>query len=142
MKCPFVIIIDEWDCIFRLFKDDKNWVKYKSCVLATNIDNNESGLNRLIPKLKRGNIEVSTETNVLKGKLGLDFEWGDKEHKTVRFSSIVKQVNTLFKKLVVSDNPERLYLFFDELELSFNTTKQYNNDIIPNIFCQNFFQKL
>ena len=23
-KCPFVIVIDEWDCIFREYKNDKN----------------------------------------------------------------------------------------------------------------------
>lgn len=22
-RCPFVVIIDEWDCIFREFKEDK-----------------------------------------------------------------------------------------------------------------------
>lgn len=113
----------------RIFKNDKNWEKYKSCVLATKIDKNESGLTRLLPKLKRGNVELSADTAILKGKLGLDFEWIDKERATVKFSSIVKQVNTLYKGLVVINNPEKLYLFFDELELSFNTTKQYNNDI-------------
>ena len=113
----------------RVFRKDNNWEKYKSCVLATKIDNNDSGIYRLMPKLKRGSIEVAAETAILKGKLGLDFEWADKECKTVKFSSIVKQVNELYKKLMVAENPETIYLFFDELELSFNTSKQYQNDI-------------
>ncbi|MBN2836876.1 MAG: hypothetical protein JXR48_18115 [Candidatus Delongbacteria bacterium] len=109
------------------FIDNQDFEKYKSCVLAPKIDNDESGISRFLPKLKRGNVELEGDFEFLKGKLGLDFEWINKGKKQVKFSSIVKQADELFKKMKPSK--ARFYIFIDELELTLGKQKQYDKDI-------------
>ena len=52
-NCPFVVIIDEWDCIFREYKQDKeaqeiyldflrDMLKDKSCIALALYDRNSS----------------------------------------------------------------------------------------------------
>jgi hypothetical protein len=109
------------------FIDDNNFKKYKNCVLAPKIGDESSGITRFLPNLKRGNVELEGDFEFLKGKLGLDFEWINKNDKQVRFSSIVRQADELFKKL--KPNNIRFYIFIDELELTLGKIKQYNKDI-------------
>ncbi|OAV66456.1 hypothetical protein Barb6_02594 [Bacteroidales bacterium Barb6] len=45
----------------------------------------------------------------------------------MKFSSIVRQANELFKKLKATKS--EYYIFIDELELSWGKEKQYNKDI-------------
>lgn len=109
------------------FRDDNNWEKYCSCVLAPKLGNEESGIFALFPKLKRGNVEIEGDVELLKGKLGLEFEWDNKEAKLVKFSQIVRQASELYKRLTPSSH--KLYIFIDELELTLSKQKQYQKDI-------------
>ena len=112
-----------------IFKDDDNWKKYQTCVNAAKIGDEKSGIMKLLPKLKRGNIDVNGSLGVVSSKLGLEFEWADEAKTSVKFSDIVKQVNNLYQKLSCAYKATPLYLFVDELELSFDQNKQYKNDI-------------
>ncbi|OAV75613.1 hypothetical protein Barb7_00750 [Bacteroidales bacterium Barb7] len=109
------------------FEINNDFNKYKSCVLAPKIGDEKSGITGFLPKLKRGNVELEGDFDLFKGKLGLDFEWTDKNTKQVKFSSIVKQANELFKELKATKS--EYYIFIDELELSLGKLKQYNKDI-------------
>ena len=109
------------------FEDDSNWEKYSKCVSAPKLGNEESGLMRLLPKLKKGNVEIEGDFELLKGKLGLEFEWDNESGKQVKFSSIVRQADELFKKLKPKET--KLFIFLDELELTVGKTRQFQKDI-------------
>jgi hypothetical protein len=109
------------------FLDDSNWEKYSKCVSAPKLGNEESGIMRLLPKLKKGNVEIDGDIEFLKGKLGLQFEWDNENSRQVKFSTIVRQTNELFKKLTPKEN--KLFIFLDELEITLGKNKQYLKDI-------------
>jgi len=112
---------------FAFFDEDSNWEKYSKCVSSPKLGNEESGITRLFPKLKKGNVEIEGDFEFLKGKLGLEFEWDNETAKQVKFSSIVRQANELFKKL--SPKNKKLFIFLDELELTLGKNKVYQRDI-------------
>lgn len=114
---------DHLDC----FQNNVDWEKYVRCVNAPKLGNEESGITKLLPKLKRGNVEIEADFEMLKGKLGLEFDWESEATRQVKFSQIVRQANELFKKLAPSHTS--LYIFIDELELTLGKSKQYQKDI-------------
>jgi len=81
----------------------------------------KSGLTRLIPQIKKGNIEISQSP-----KLGLEFDWDENGRAKVNFNDLVRQADKAFGEL--SPDQQRLNLFFDELELNYSTSKQYQRD--------------
>jgi hypothetical protein len=101
---------------------DKNWDKYKACVKAPKLGDEESGIRKLIPKIRKGTLEVSKNF-----KLGLEFDWADVHQSKVRFSSLAKQADDLFSKLY-PEKSDVLNIFIDELELSVANKKQYERD--------------
>ncbi|WP_399628605.1 P-loop ATPase, Sll1717 family [Sporosarcina sp. SG10008] len=109
-----------------IFVRDKNWDKFKAVVTAPNIGNEESGIKRLLPKLKRGSFEIGAGLDGVSGKLGLEFDWEDQQKTKVKFNSLVKQADNLFKELLSASGA--LYLFIDELELSISSQKQFMRD--------------
>jgi hypothetical protein len=109
------------------FIEDENWEKYSKCVSAPKLGNEEYGIMRLLPKLKKGNVEIEGDIEFLRGKLGLEFEWENEKAKQVKFSTIVRQANELFKRL--KPKPNKLFVFLDELELTLGKSKQYQKDI-------------
>lgn len=109
------------------FVEDSNWEKYSKCVSAPKLGNEESGIMRLLPRLKKGNVEIEGDIEFLKGKLGLEFDWENEFSRQVKFSAIVRQANELFKKLKPKET--KLYIFLDELELTLGKSKQYSKDI-------------
>lgn len=121
-----VKLIDNKDA--KIFEENDALRKYINCVNATNSQDEEKGLMRIFPKLKRGNIELEGGHQFLKGKLGLDFEWEDVHDNKVPFSTFLKKVEFLYDKLVPTK--ERLFLFFDELELNVGKEKDYQRDIL------------
>jgi hypothetical protein len=109
------------------FINDIEWKRYKECITAPKLENEKSGIVHILPKLKRGNVEISSDIDFLKGKLGLEFEWDNETSRQVKFSSLVRQTNELFKRL--KPTSKRLYIFLDELEISLGKKKQYKKDI-------------
>lgn len=109
------------------FNDDINWQKYVSCVTAPKLENEKSNIISLLPKLKRGNVEITANIADIQGKLGMEFEWDNENSKQLKFSKLIKQTNDLFIKLRPTNN--RLYIFIDELELSLGKTKSFKKDI-------------
>jgi len=115
------------DHAFAFFEKDKNWEKYCKCVTAPKLGNEESGITKLFPKVRRGNVEIEGDLDIIKGKLGIEFDWENEESKLVKFSSIVRQANELYKKL--KPTSKKLYIFIDELELTLGKSKQYIKDV-------------
>lgn len=111
----------------KTFVLDDNWKKYAACVNAPKIGDEESGISRLFPRLKRGNVEISGGAKVINGKLGLEFDWEDKNNTTVKFSNIVKQADTLFERLTPKEG--NIFIFLDELELTLGNNKKYIRDV-------------
>jgi hypothetical protein len=105
-----------------VFKHNGPWNKYKSLISFLEKDEDE---NYLFPHIKKGavklNISALEWVNV-----GIDMDWENKNDRTVKFSNYVKRIDNLFKKLSHSDG--KLYVFIDELELSFNTRKEFLRD--------------
>jgi hypothetical protein len=79
------------------------------------------GFMRLVPTIRKGNIEISKSP-----KLGLELQWDDNGKAKVNFNDLVRRADQAFLSLVPDSN--RLNLFFDELELNFGNTKQYQRD--------------
>ncbi len=111
----------------NIFNKDTSWDRYEKCVNAPKIGDDTSGIKKYFPKLTKGNVEIEAGINTIKGKLGLDFEWIDTDKTKVKFSSIVKQADQLFKKL--NPGKGKLIVFIDELELTLGKTKQYDRDV-------------
>lgn len=109
------------------FEKDKNFEKYSGCVLAPKVGDEKYGITRYLPKLKKGNVELEADFDFIKGKLGLDFEWINQGGRQVKFSSIVRQADSLFTEM----KPSKVgfYIFIDELELTLGKQKQYNKDV-------------
>ncbi|MFP2768750.1 P-loop ATPase, Sll1717 family [Oceanisphaera sp. KMM 10153] len=79
------------------------------------------GISRLIPNIRKGNIEISKSP-----KLGLEFDWDENGRAKVNFNELVRRADQAFERLEIGLG--RLNIFFDELELNYQTKKQYQRD--------------
>lgn len=108
------------------FEDNKEWKKYKACIQAPKIADEQSGIKRYIPKITNGFVKlVSRPSDIAAGnedKITFDF---DRENE-VKFSSIVKQVDNLFEYLTAGS--DYLFIIIDELELSYGNDQNYKRD--------------
>ena len=103
----------------------ENWNNLCQLIKLIYGENDSSNqLKKIVPKMKRGNIEINLSSI---GKTTLEFEWTDREKKTVSFSSIAKQILYLYEHQTPTNN--NIYLFVDELELSLKRNKEYQRDI-------------
>ena len=121
-----VIINRLTDTEYGIFnRDDNNWIQLCQLIKAIYGEkDNSSKIKQILPKMKRGNVEINLSTL---GKTTLEFEWVDTEHKAVSFTSIAKQIINLYSKLIPENN--NIYIFIDELELSLKKNKDYQRDI-------------
>ncbi len=118
--------------IFRLEKTeygvfdrkDDNWIKLTQLLSAVYGKTEQNPIKKILPKIKRGNIELDIAKLA---KTTIEFEWIDSSQRTVSFSSIGKQILELYSSLVPLEN--NMYIFIDELELSFKQSKKYERDI-------------
>lgn len=105
-----------------LVEQNENFEKFSELVNADTYDDTKKGLfSRLIPRIKKGHIEISHSP-----KLGLDLEWDANGKANVDFNALVQKADEAFSGLTGSEN--RLNIFFDELELNHNNEKQYKRD--------------
>lgn len=105
----------------HLFNVDEAWDRYKNYIIA-GLPRHKAG-SRIVPKLKKGNIELNLEI----AKCNVDFEWDDKFCEQISLAKYVGRANTFFSKLC--RGRDSLYILVDELELSYGNNKQYRTDI-------------
>lgn len=104
----------------NFFIQDISFKKFKAIIDSVDSKSNPSW--KVFPTIKRGMININI-SSVLAIELNLDFMSRKKE---VRFGELVGQLDETFKELKI--NKGRLNLFFDELELNYNSSKQYKKD--------------
>lgn len=78
-------------------------------------------LRQLVPSIRKGVIEISKTP-----KLGLELDWDSSGKGKIRFNDLVRRADAAFENL--SPDLDRLNIFFDELELNYGTSKQYQRD--------------
>lgn len=104
------------------FQENANIGKFVALVNSETLPQGKKiSLMRLVPTIRKGNIEISHSP-----KLGLDFDWDDNGRAKVNFNDLVRRADDAFKEL--DPGFERLNIFFDELELNYATSKQYQRD--------------
>lgn len=110
-----------------MFERNKNWDKLGILLKEVYGEEDNEGrkiIQNIIPKLKRGSLELNVD-KIVKGNI--DFEWEDKKRGTISFSKVAKKIIELYQMLIPVDN--KIYIFIDELELSFKKNKSYKRDI-------------
>jgi hypothetical protein len=104
------------------FQQNADLMNFVALVNSEDLSEPEkTGFMQLIPKMKKGNIEISRSP-----KLGLEFEWDENGKAKVNFNDLVRKADLAFSKL--QSEGSRLNLFFDELELNYSTSKQHQRD--------------
>jgi hypothetical protein len=110
------------DCNASPFQECSNLSNFLELVNSEALTNpKKMGLMRLVPLIRKGNIEISKSP-----KLGLELEWDDKGRAKVNFNDLVRRADQAFQQLV--PDSKRLNIFFDELELNYGSNKQYQRD--------------
>ncbi|EKS6941456.1 hypothetical protein QCD67_08360 [Enterobacter roggenkampii] len=109
------------DSDLDIFQDTPALSSFHAIVNAEVNVKSKSGFMRLIPSIKKGNVEISHSP-----KLNLDLNWGEDGVAKISFSKLVKNIDDVFEELIPS--VARLNIFFDELELNHSTSKQYQRD--------------
>jgi hypothetical protein len=71
--------------------------------------------------MRKGTVEISHDP-----KIGLEFEWDSSGKAKINFHSLVRKADDLFSQL--ESDSDGLNLYFDELELNYNNSKQYQRD--------------
>lgn len=113
-------IIQEGAC--KPFQENSNLSSFIALVSSEVLSKPEStGFMRLVPKIRKGHIEISNSP-----KLGIEFDWDEKGRARVNFNDLVRRADKAFKGL--QPGTERLNVFFDELELNYGTSKQFQRD--------------
>lgn len=111
---------------YGVFERDATWNNLCTLLHAAYGNNNsKKTAHTIIPKIKRGNVELNIANFA---KISLDLEWADPEKKSISFKSLANTVIQLFSELSPIENS--IYVFVDELELSLKKNKQYERDII------------
>jgi hypothetical protein len=104
------------------FVADDSWRKFSACGLAPQREDEPSGIRRLLPKLSGGKVSISSSPS-----LDIDFDWDNKEARTVSLTKLTKQAEVLFSKLNPSGT--EFTLLFDELEIDVSTPERRLRDI-------------
>lgn len=106
----------------KLFQQNDHLSKFLALVSSESVKpEDRKGLARLIPRIRKGNIEICQSP-----KLSLEFDWDEHGRANVNFNELVRRADYEFEHLEVGTG--RLNVFFDELEISYQTAKQYQRD--------------
>ncbi|WP_198411261.1 P-loop ATPase, Sll1717 family [Marinimicrobium alkaliphilum] len=104
------------------FQKNSHYFKFVELVNSESIgQQQDKGFSRLIPKIRKGTIEISKSP-----KLGLEFDWDEDGRAKVNFNDLVRKADDAFEKL--DPGAGTVSIFFDELELSYQSSKQYQRD--------------
>lgn len=105
----------------KVFQMNAEYEAFRSIINSPISDEERSGILKLIPKIRKGHIEISKDP-----KLGIDFDWDDSGRARVSFVRLVREADERFSRLQPGEG--RLNIFFDELELNYFNSKQYQRD--------------
>ncbi len=105
----------------HLFEDNDEYKRFCAILRSPTGKAEASGLMRLIPAIKRGQIEISKDP-----KLTFEFDWAGKAEINVKFSELVRKADDAFLRLKPGGGS--LNIFFDELELNYIKKSQYDRD--------------
>lgn len=109
-----------------VFERNKDWENL--CELLHSLysnENNKKAKRTILPKIKRGNIDINIASLA---KLNLELEWNDDKKTSISFKTVAYKIIDLYTCLIYTETP--IYIFIDELELSFKKNKQYERDIV------------
>ncbi|MDC8748507.1 hypothetical protein NY751_21110 [Xanthomonas campestris] len=90
-------------------------------LLKSEKEDSRTGIKRIIPSVKKGQIEISKSP-----KFSLDLEWDGSGSAKLKFLQLVEKADEIFKNLPSSSS--RLNIFFDELEVTYSSTRQHERD--------------
>ena len=108
---------------FTVFSENKELKALKSLLSSIY----SSYPNKLMPKLLKGYAKANINLlNGIDAELGIELEF-NKDTSNINFTKAAKAILSLFKSLTYSMN--RIYVIFDELELSVQTKKDNDRDI-------------
>ncbi len=65
------IIVENVNNNVGIFIRDENWERYEKCISSIKLNDEKSGIKRLIPKIIKNNVEIEGNMDFLKGKLGV-----------------------------------------------------------------------
>lgn len=105
------------------FLSDRNWKNFSECILSPQQEDESSGIRRLLPKIIGGKVSISSSPS-----LEIDFDWENKEKRTVNFGRLIKQADILFSKLKKTIGND-VAMIFDELEIGIASTEKRSRDI-------------
>lgn len=118
----FLRRIIELNSNFNLFREDESFNKAKALILSVNCEKTKGGLSYLFPKITDGKVSVNVAELA---KLELSFKFSDKIEEGIRFSELVDKAYDIFTNLTTKKS---LYLFVDEIELSYLSDETYLRD--------------
>lgn len=113
------ILLASSKCI-NFFEKNEAYKIFKTIIES--VEGNNRSILRMFPSVSRGMIKINAINFV---SIGLDLEFNQKSNE-IKFSSLVRELDEQFQNLKIIKG--RINLFFDELELNYNNSKQYKRD--------------
>lgn len=104
----------------NFFEKNEAYKNFKNIIESVE-DNNKTILS-MFPRINKGMIKINTSNLI---NVGLDLEF-NKKLSEIKFNSLVRKLDEQFQNLKIIKG--RINLFFDELELNYNSSKQYKRD--------------
>lgn len=110
----------------KVFRRDSAWDEYAKLVRGSAGPKEWGWISKIIPRFKKGNIEVEADLEFIKAKFGADLVWVDGK-PTVPLPRLVDRANIGLAQLTASEG--NLNIFIDELEAFNETPEQFNRDL-------------
>lgn len=108
---------------YQLFEEDNAFRDFETLLKVVY----PQSINRIVPELKRGQLKISGNfKDILSGELQLEIGLKDSAD-SINFNHIAKNILSKFEKLHFVRN--KVYILFDELELSIRSSKEHTRDI-------------
>jgi energy-coupling factor transporter ATP-binding protein EcfA2 len=118
----FLRRIIELNTTFGLFREDESFNKAKALIMSVNCEKTRGGLSYLFPRIIDGKVSVNVAEIA---KFDVNFKFSDKIEDGIRFSELVDKAYDIFINLTTNKS---LFLFIDEIELSYLSDETYIRD--------------